>query len=112
MKTIFKTALLALPLFFALAEPKMPIGFKASATQPENSTWREYGSLPQPYVMAVAAVKAGMEAQGYTLKHDIKADENAKQCVMLWEKTDEKIIVMMWQIDIKETGCAWGVSND
>jgi len=94
------------------AEPRMPVGFEATATQSENSTWREFGFLPVSYVMAVEAVKAAMVAQGYKEKHDITSDENAGRRVMLWEKEGEKIILMLWEIEIAKTGCAWGVSND
>ena len=96
----------------SLAEPQMPVGFVATATNAENSTWREFGHLPVSYVMAVAAVKAAMLAQGYAEKHDIAPDEAKGRRIMLWEKEGEKIILMMWEIEIAKTGCAWGVSND
>lgn len=102
-------------LFFirvARAEPVMPVGFVATAASAENSTWREFGHLPVSYVMAVQAVKAAMLAQGYSEKHDIESDEKTARRVMLWEKEGEKIILMVWEIEIAKTGCAWGVSND
>jgi len=95
----------------ACAEPAMPIGFEATATNAENTAWREFGFLPMSYAMAVVAVKAAMEAQGYAEKHDIVSGGGEGRRVMLWEKENEKIILMLWEIDIDKTGCAWGVSD-
>ncbi|MCL1887445.1 MAG: hypothetical protein FWF96_01060 [Kiritimatiellaeota bacterium] len=112
-----KTHAKLLPLLFlmathcARAEPEMPVGFEASAPGGDPSTWRAFGGFKMSYVMAAAAVKAAMLAQGYEEKHDITPDENARRCVMLWEKGGEKIIIMMWEKEIAETGCAWGVAT-
>ena len=95
-----------------LAGPTMPVGFAVATASEENTTWRQSGELAMSYEMAVAAVKATLTCQGYAERHDIVPDEATKQRIMLWEKDDEKIIVMMWQKEIAKTGCAWGVSQD
>lgn len=112
---------IALPaLIFALsvlhtpsvsAAPRMPQGFRTAVTNSSGKTWREIGSLPQPFAMARTTMKTAMIAQGYELVHDIAEGDNAIRRLLFWRREDEDVILMIWQEDLYTTGISWGISN-
>ena len=102
--------LLFAPLF-ASALPRMPMGFKASFSNDTGRTWRQMGTLPQPFAMARATVKTSMLGQGYKLVHDIAEGDNATRRLLFWRKEEEDVILMIWQEDLYTTGVSWGISK-
>lgn len=93
------------------AEPKMPDGFTATWTDPSGLTWRETGSMPMPLGEALAALKAMMKSQGYTLRHDITGAAFGDRHLFLWVKGCEEVTVMVWPDGEKNTCISWGVTD-
>lgn len=93
------------------AAPQMPMGFKPTFSNDTGRTWRQMGTLPQPFAMARAAVKTAMAGQGYKLVHDIAENENATRRLLFWRKEEEDVILMVWQEDLYNTGISWGISK-
>lgn len=101
---------LLLPLF-SPAAPQMPMGFKPTFSNDTGRTWRQMGTLPQPFAMARATVKTAMLGQGYELVHDIAENDNATRRLLFWRKEEEDVILMIWQEDLYTTGVSWGISK-
>lgn len=102
------------PLFVLLAAradaaPVMPMGFERLHSDDSGRTWRETGRIRQPLAMAKATVRTSMRGQGYSLVHDIASDN--KRSLQFWRRTDEDVILVLWQEDLRTTGVAWGLSN-
>ncbi len=77
----------------------------------DTATWTQSGTLPLSFVAAKNRVRAKMTAAGYTEKHEIKMGKKEDRSLILWEKDSEKIIYMLWKIDIGKTGYSWGEWN-
>lgn len=95
----------------AYAAPQMPMGFQPTFSNDTGRTWRQMGTLRQPFAMARATMKAAMLGQGYALVHDIAEDDNSTRRLLLWRKEGEDIILMIWQDDLYTTGVSWGISK-
>ncbi len=88
----------------------LPLGFEPATSNATGRTWRQTGSLPQPFAMARATLRASMLGQGYTLVHDIAESDNATRRLQLWRHAGGDVILMLWQQDLSTTGLACGVS--
>lgn len=93
----------------ASAAPVMPMGFESRRSDDSGRTWREMGTLAQPYAMARITVCSSMRGQGYKRIHDIAENASATRSLQLWRRADEDVILMFWQEDLYTTGVAWGL---
>ena len=58
-------------------------------------------------------LKTRFERENYQLKHEIEMGKHNESCLMLWEKNGKQVIVMVWRIDVNQTGYSIGeVKND
>ena len=95
----------------AWTAPQMPMGFKVAFSNDTGRTWRQMGTLSQPFAMSLATVKTSMSGQGYTLVHDIAENANATRRLLFWRKDEDDVILMIWQEDLYNTGVSWGISK-
>ena len=77
-------------------------------------SWQESFELKLPFSTAKIQVRSKYEAKGYVLKHEIPLGNpnNVSACVMLWEKGDSKVVVMLRKSDIDRTWFSQGEYKD
>lgn len=73
-----------------------------------KDTWHKNETIDLPLAMAKRQTIAKMENKGFTLKHDIPVNDKKDKFLMLWEKGNKQVIIMIWRIDIDKTGMSWG----
>ena len=68
-KVLFLALALAVPASFS-ADFRMPPSFRTLVSDGSGRTWKETGSLPQPFATALATVRASFDAQGWTVDRE------------------------------------------
>ena len=91
----------------------LPLCFVAATTNLTGRSWRETGTIDQPFAMARVSVASSMRGGGWTLVHDIAESEQSERRLQLWRSAGggEEAIVMLWAADPFTTGLAWGLSG-
>ena len=80
---------------------------------PGKQTWQQSVELNLPISTAKIQIRSRFEAMGYILKHEIPMGNNSQEsCIMLWEKGDNKVIVMLRKTDIDRTWFSQGEFKD
>ena len=75
--------------------------------------WQEYSQMALTLTAAKIRLKTRFERENYQLKHEIEMGKHNESCLMLWEKNGKQVIVMVWRIDVNQTGYSIGeVKND
>ena len=57
-------------------------------------------------------IKSRFEHENYRLKHEIEMGTRKDTCLMLWEKNGRQVIVMVWRMDVNQTGYSIGEIKD
>ena len=108
-----RNSVLAISLIaFLLAVRPLSAGLVLPQREPAAGSWQETRVLELSMAAARVRVSTRMEGRGFRLKHDIALDWRETRRLMLWEKGDRQIIVMLWRIDVGQTGCSWGEVKD
>ena len=77
-----------------------------------KQTWQQSFEMNLPISTAKIQVRSKFEAKGYILKHETPIGKRQEACVMLWEKDDSKVIVMLKKNDIDRTWFSQGEFKD
>ena len=91
--------------------PPAPSGAKEVA-MPGKRSWQQSFELKLPISTAKIQVRSKFEGKGYILKHETPIGKRQEACVMLWEKGDSKVIVMLKKTDIDRTWFSQGEFKD
>ena len=75
-------------------------------------TWQNTVVLKLPFYTARIQVRSKFEAKGYKLQHEIPLGQRQDACLMLWEKDESKIIVMLRKTDVDRTVLSQGEFKD
>ena len=73
-----------------------------------KKSWDESGVFELSLVAAKQQLRAKLKVAGYKEKHEIPLGKKHSQCLILWEKGDEQLIYMLWQIEVDKTGYSLG----
>ena len=67
-----------------------------------------------PYSFASAKVRmiTQFEGRGYRLKHEIALGHRNDRCLMLWERGEHRVLVLLWRVDVGKTGFSIGEFKD
>ena len=108
-----RNSLLSILTILALACSAMGQG-RASASKgaAPSDGWQENGSFAVPFAAAKVRMKTRFEGQEYLLKHEIELGWRHDRCLMLWERRGRKVMVMLWRIDVNQTGFSIGEIKD
>ena len=75
--------------------------------------WEEEGKLELSFAAAKVRMKSRFERHQFQLKHEIELGKHNERCLMLWEKEGRQFIVMLWRMDVNQTGYSVGeIKND
>ena len=75
--------------------------------------WEEQGKMDISLAAARVRMKTRFELKQFQLKHEIEMGKHNERCLMLWEKDGRQFIVMLWRMDVNQTGYSIGeVKND
>jgi len=75
---------------------------------PLKGGWQENGSLAISFAAARGRMRTRFEGQDFLLKHEIELGKRHDRCLMLWEKDGKRVIVMLWRINVGQTGYSIG----
>ena len=103
--------MLLLPL---AAQEVMPLANPQPNPQPNlKGGWEEQGKMDISLAAARVRMKTRFELKQFQLKHEIEMGKHNERCLMLWEKDGRQFIVMLWRMDVNQTGYSIGeVKND
>lgn len=74
----------------------------------KKGTWQGNGIIDLSFAAARNRLRAKMISKGYKEVHEIKIQKKDERSLTLWQKKSQKIIYMIWKIDIDKTGYSWG----
>lgn len=99
---------LAPPLLFSQQPPTtVPQNLLPNRNQ-DKVAWKNHTTFPLTLAMARQHVISYWQARGFSLKHEIPFDSKNNRYLMLWQKNDQEVMVLLWKIDVDQTGCSWG----
>ena len=108
LRAIFAAGLLS-AAFPASADPVLPSGFHIRFSDESGKTWRQTGVIDGSLSDGLAAIRESFVGQGYSERYDIP-DGTGERHVLLWSRSDEDVILMVWTTSDGTTGCSWGIS--
>ena len=74
--------------------------------------WQEASQMKLSFAATKIRLKSRFEREGYRLKHEIDMGKHHESCLMLWERNGRQVIVMVWRMDVNQTGYSIGEIND
>ncbi|MBO4345002.1 MAG: hypothetical protein J5833_04560 [Victivallales bacterium] len=92
--------------------PALPSARRRHQAMSGKQTWQQSFEMNLPISTAKIQVRSKFEAKGYILKHETPIGKRQEACVMLWEKDDSKVIVMLKKNDIDRTWFSQGEFKD
>ena len=75
--------------------------------------WEQTGQFPLPLAAARGRMRTRFEGEGYALKQEIALGTRQDRYLMLWQKGERQVLVMVWRQDVNQSGYSIGeVKND
>ena len=79
---------------------------------PLSGGWEVEGRLELSFASARNHMRSRFEGKGFLLRHEIEMGKHRERCLMLWEKEGRQFIVMLWRMDVNQTGYSIGEIKD
>ncbi len=99
-------------IFFVLYWTVCSFAAPASPAVRKGKTWEKSGVFEKTLVASKLQVRAKMTGSGYREKHEIFLNRNKTHSIILWEKGQEQVIFMLWQINMNQTGYSFGRTSN
>jgi len=88
---------------------RLPVTAVVAVSDDSGTTWRCNGAMPVTYASTVNQMKACLGGQGWRVKQVIVMGEKKDRTLLSFENGKRKITVMIWRIDLAQTGFSWGI---
>ncbi len=101
---------LGLCLVLSLVAQQRPV--PQTPQQRLKGGWEEEGKLDLTLAAAKVRMKTRFERLQFQLKHEIDMGKHNERCLMLWEREGRQFILMLWRMDVNQTGYSIGEIKD
>ncbi len=91
---------------------RLPVSAVVTSSDNSGKTWSQNGYLPVTYVTALKQMSSALRAEGWKQIQHINLKKSQSSCIMVWQRQNRKITVMIWKVLIDQTGFSWGVNRD
>jgi len=116
MMTYRKSGFLFLVLFpfLCVAAPavlRLPVNAEVVSEDISGSSWRQNCVLKVSYVATLNQLKAVIGRQGWAFRRQQDLGALNDRCLLVFAKGKTELTVMVWKIDVAETGFSWGMAK-
>lgn len=101
----------------ALFRPfRLPPSARVTESNLSAGGWLESGVVMLTFVQAEAGFMSEMSRQGWKFVHSTTLNEGltagtSRRRLLVWRLGDCEMTLMLWRIDVGNTGFSWGISN-
>lgn len=113
MKKIFVVIVLFLACVGWGAMPfELPKGTKVISTDESGRTWQMNAWMPGDFEAVCKKLKAALEKAGYKMKHEIKMPKKPDMTLYSWEKGQDNLLLMVFEMEPGKIAFCYGICND
>ena len=101
----------AIVLFGAEVSIRLPVGCVVTDNDNSGKTWAQSGFINVTYVTALNNFTSSLRSQGWREIQHIEMGKEKLQSIMLWQRGNDKLTLMLWKVQVAQTGFSWGIAK-